>query len=172
MTLENLVKTLNDHFQPKARDITRYASTGYSFEEWLNWEMFTAFTAVGLKCLPKPAYKTHFSQADAKTLGDLLVGADDSKPWLIETSLVHGYTQDKWRAKISSDREKLLRAEGGEVSKVQVVLMCSDSEQQLREAWAYWFESMPFWGTPDAHISFTDGELGEVCLLFWQVQQQ
>ncbi|VVP66068.1 hypothetical protein [Pseudomonas fluorescens] len=169
LTLETLAQILDDHFQSNARDITRFAGTGYSFEDWLNWEMFSAFTARGLKCFPKPAYKTHFAQTGVKTLGDVLVTTEGSNAWLVETSLVHGYTKDKWRTKIIADRDKLLLADGGGVSKVQLVVLCSDCEQNLQEAWDYWFEAMPFWGLPDAQRSFTDGEQGEVCLLFWQI---
>ncbi|MFV1943849.1 hypothetical protein VPH49_23915, partial [Pseudomonas luteola] len=43
-----------------------------------------------------------------------------------------------------------------------LLLMCSDAEQYLQKTWAYWFEAMPFWSTPDAITCFGDGEQGEV----------
>jgi len=170
VTLNYLAQLLHDHFQPKARDITRFAGTGCSFEDWFNWEQFSAFTAKGFECQPKPAYRTVFEQHELALLGDLIIYGKEGTPWLVETSLVHGYTQDKWRAKIIADREKLQRAEGTGVRKVQLLLMCSDAEQYLQKTWAYWFEAMPFWSTPDAITCFGDGEQGEVCMLFWQVQ--
>lgn len=169
LTLETLAQILNDHFESHIRDITRFAGTGYSFEDWLNWEMFSAFVACGFKCFPKPAYKTYFEQNGIKTLGDILVTTEGGDAWLVETALVHKNTQKKWLNKIKDDREKLRRAEGGDINKLQLVVLCSDCEQHLQEAWDYWFKGICFWKKPDTQRILTDGEKGEVCLLFWQI---
>ncbi|MFJ4348731.1 hypothetical protein [Pseudomonas sp. NPDC089401] len=169
MTLDEFVQILETHFAPKARDITRFASTGYSFEEWFNWELFSAFTARAFGCLPKPGYKAHFAEHAAAQLGDLVIRAKDETPWLVETSLVHKFTQSKWKAKITEDRAKLQGAVGEGVRKVQLMVLCSDVETDLQGKWGYWFEEMPFWPTPDAKLCLGDGELGEVCLLLWEV---
>jgi len=169
MTLEDLAQILADHFYPKARDITRFASTGYSFEEWLNWELFCALTTREFVCTPKPGYKTHFAEHVSAQLGDIMIRAMDGTTWLVETSLVHGYTQNKWRTKIIEDRAKLQGAgQGGR--KVQLMFLCSDAETDLQNEWIDSLEEMPFWGTPDVKKCFGDGEQGEVCLLFWEVQ--
>lgn len=170
MTLENLAQILGEHFSPKARDITRFAGTGYSFEEWFNWEQFSAFTARDFVCTPKPGYKAHFNEHVSAQLGDIVIRAKDGTTWLVETSLVHGYTQNKWKSKITEDRLKLQGAAGQGIRKVQLILLCSDAETDLQAKWAYWFENMPFWTTPALKKCFGDGEQGEVCLLFWEVE--
>ncbi|MEH6801291.1 MAG: hypothetical protein V7681_18585 [Halopseudomonas sabulinigri] len=169
MTLGDLAQILEDHFRPKARDITRFAGTGYSFEEWFNWEQFSAFTARGFECSPKPGYKTHFNGYASAQLGDIAIWAEDGTAWFLETSLVHAWTQNKWRIKITADREKLQGPVKQGVRKVQLVLLCSDVETDLQTKWAYWFEDMHFWAEPDSKKHFSDGEQGEVCLLLWEV---
>jgi hypothetical protein len=170
MTLEDLAQILDDHFRPKARDITRFAGTAYSFEDWFNWEQFSAFTARGFVCNPKPGYKTYFTEHAPAQLGDIVIQAKDGTAWLIETSLVHGYTQNKWKNKILEDRAKLQKAAGHGARKIQLLLLCSDAEIELQTAWTYWFEEMSFWSTPDIKRSFGDNEQGEVCLLLWEVE--
>ena len=170
MTLGELAQILEDHFRPKARDITRFAGTGYSFEEWFNWEQFSAFTALAFECNPKPGYRTHFTGHASGQLGDIAISAKDGTTWLVETSLVHAYTQNKWKAKITEDRAKLQGAVAQGVRKVQLMLLCSDVETDLQTQWAYWFEDMPFWAAPDSKKDFSDGEQGEVCLLLWEVE--
>ncbi|MNO85051.1 hypothetical protein D3C76_764110 [compost metagenome] len=172
MALDDLAQILEDHFSPKARDITRFAGTGYSFEEWFNWEQFIAFTAREFECNPKPGYKRHFAEhaSSSSQLGDLAIWAKDGTSWLVETSLVHAYTLNKWKTKILEDRRKLQGAVGPKVRKVQLILLCSDVETDLQAKWAYWFEAMPFWAAPDAKKCLSDGEQGEVCLLLWEVE--
>ncbi|MBC3455986.1 hypothetical protein [Pseudomonas mosselii] len=170
MTLYDLAHILEDHFRPKVRDITRFAGTGYSFEEWFNWEQFSAITARKFKCDPKPSYKTHFNGHASAQLGDIVIWAKDGTIWIVETSLVHAYTQNKWRTKIIEDRKKLQGSVGQGVRKVQLILLCSDVETELQSQWAYWFEDMPFWKVPNQKICLNDGEQGEVCLLFWEVE--
>ena len=170
MNIGDLAQILEDHFSPKARDITRFAGTGCSFEEWLNWEQFSAFTALALECSPKPPYKTHFTGHASAQLGDIAIWAKDGTTWLVETSLVHAYTQKKWKTKITEDRGKLEGAVGRGIRKVQLIVLCSDVETDLQARWGYWFEDMPFWAAPDSEKSFSDGEQGEVCFLLWEVE--
>lgn len=170
MTLNELTEILDDHFRAKARDITRFAGTGYSFEEWFNWELFSMLTARSIECSPKPNYKTYFTGHATSRLGDIAFQANDGSTWLIETSLVHAYTLNKWRKKIFEDRKKLQEAIGQGIRKVQLMLLCNDVETNLQTEWAYWFQGMPFWAEPDGQKCFSDGEQGEVCLLLWEVK--
>jgi hypothetical protein len=170
MNIGDLAQILEDHFSPKARDITRFAGTGCSFEEWLNWEQFSAFTALAFECSPKPPYKTHFTGHASAQMGDIAIWAKDGTTWLVETSLVHAYTQKKWKTKITEDRGKLEGAVGRGIRKVQLIVLCSDVETDLQARWGYWFEDMPFWAAPDSEKSFSDGEQGEVCFLLWEVE--
>jgi hypothetical protein len=103
-------------------------------------------------------------------LGDIAIWAKDGTTWLVETLLVHAYTQKKWKTKITEDRGKLEGAVGRGIRKVQLIVLCSDVETDLQARWGYWFEDMPFWAAPDSEKSFSDGEQGEVCFLLWEVK--
>lgn len=170
MNLDDFHAVLAEHFGPRASAITRFAATRYSFEEWFNWELFSAFSFRGFTCHPKPAYRQTFAPELAGQLGDLLIEGSNGERWLIEVALVHAFTQDKWRAKLINDRLKLEGARREAVRKLQLVVYCSHSERDLHEAWDYWFAEVPFWAEePNHHLVLKDDAQGEVCMKFWEV---
>lgn len=118
MDLDSFSLVLQEHFALKARVITGFAGTGYSFEQWFNWELFSAFSSWGVNCDPKPAYRQTFASECPGQLGDLLIEGRDGGKWIVEVALVRGFTQDKWRAKLINDRLKLADADQGVVRKL------------------------------------------------------
>ncbi|MDF0732676.1 hypothetical protein P0Y43_18475 [Pseudomonas entomophila] len=169
LDIQRFANVLREHFASRARTITRFAGTGYSFEEWLNWELFDAFTARGFDCHPKPAYRKVIGFYEIAALADLGVRGENGDYWLVEVALVHGYTLDKWRDKLVRDRSKLEAATGQGVRRLQLVFSCSDAEQALDKQWAYWFEAVPFWTQQNVQVCLSDGLEGEVHMKLWEV---
>lgn len=171
MSLDVMREILSTHFSPKAKEITRFAHTGYSFEEWFNWELFSAFSGHGYTCFPKPAYRKFFAGHTTRFLGDLLIEGVDGWQCFVEVAVVHGYTQNKWRAKMVRDRAKLLELEPNiaGMQKVLLVVFCSSVERKLEREWDYWFKEIPFWAEPGYALTFDDGVMGEVNMRFWSV---
>lgn len=169
MSLEVMQEILSAHFSTKAKEITRFAHTGYSFEEWFNWELFSAFSGRGYACSPKPAYRSLFARNTSRFLGDLLIEGADGWRCFVEVAVVHGYTQNKWRAKMIRDRAKLLELEPiiAGMQKILLVVFCSSVEKTLEREWDYWFKEIPFWAQPGYGLTFDDGGNGEVGMRFW-----
>ena len=103
--------TIVQRFCEKAPEIAKFANTGYSFEEWLNWEAYAACVAKpGWSVAPRPAY-AKLSQEPCRDFGDLLISEHEpSRQTLVEIALVHDWTNgNKWREKIDWDTKKLAR---------------------------------------------------------------
>lgn len=79
--------TVADHLSKRADDIALYARSGYSFEEWLNWEAFAACSRLpGWKVLPKPSYRS-LGITNSNQAGDVLVQAGDGRV-IVEVGLI------------------------------------------------------------------------------------
>jgi hypothetical protein len=171
MNLQDLCQILSDHFAPKAKQVTRFAHTGYSFEEWVNWEIFTAFVDRGYQAFPKPAYKRSFNDNTSKFLGDLRVCGHDGAEVFLEVATAHPWTQSKWREKILNDRVKLEKwvPKAEKTLKIQIVISCSSEQKDLENKWLYWYERIGFWADKGETLILDDGGTGEVVIKVWEV---
>jgi hypothetical protein len=132
-----------DRYCKRADEITRFASTRYSFEEWLNWEAYSACSVCpGLEVLPKPNYRK-LGADGGKDIGDLLVTSGASRV-LVEIGLVHDGTSDKWLFKLARDVEKLARPLPG-ILKLQMIVLVSRSQIEASEVWQTWLGKLECW---------------------------
>ncbi|WP_144411489.1 hypothetical protein [Azotobacter chroococcum] len=172
MHLKEVCNIMSAHFTSKAKQITCFAQSGYSFEEWINWELFTAFTEQGFSTHPKPAYKAHFQENSSALLGDILVCDEAGEQLFIEVAVVHSYTQDKWRAKLLDDRAKLkgLSSSSANTRKIQLVISCASNEKDLQKNWNYWYTELLFWNELSETLVLDDGADGEIFMKIWEVE--
>src|SRR5437773_1858974 len=83
----------------KASEITWFVETGYSFEEWLNFEAYAACRAAARwNVNPRPAYAS-LAVEHCREFADLLV-ADAASSVVVEVGLVHDSTSTKWIEKL------------------------------------------------------------------------
>lgn len=123
MSPDAVFQIIVDRLASNAATLGRFAETGRSFEEWVNWELFDAFVSAGISAEPKPRY------ADSRSLGDLLVGRAPEPRILVEVAVCTEATQSKWSLKIVGDTAKLARALSPELHTLQiVVLLAADLE--------------------------------------------
>jgi hypothetical protein len=141
----NVFEVIADHLKSEAPNISRFVHTGYSFEEWLNWEAFAACSQVkGWKVDPKPAYCS-FGVEGCKDIADLLITAGDSK-LVVEIGLAHDHTQNKWLLKLDRDAEKLRRELGG-VQTLHLIILTSKDDIEGNKVWEKWLLGLHCWKT-------------------------
>jgi hypothetical protein len=108
--------------------IFTFVKTGYSFEEWLNWEAYAACKRHKLKTEPKPSYRTA-EVTKSNEQADLCFALGDGEFAFVEVGLVHDGTMTKWLAKLQHDRFKLSQIKSKKYHGVQlIVLACRDQE--------------------------------------------
>lgn len=137
----DVFRTICDRLRSKAADLRLLIESGYSFEEWLNWEAYLAcklrqehfpFCEVS----PKPTYASEGVATEAgdpdRNLGDLRVGGPNDGAdhcWLFaEIVLLHDDTSMKWLAKIESDIGKLKRLGWKRSAALLIVVQASRGE--------------------------------------------
>lgn len=120
-------------------DIGRMAATGYSFEEWVNWEAYLACDSVaGWKACPKPGYR-HHGCPDTDDLADLSVETESENSVIVEIAIVHDETGDKWKAKIDHDKDKLSTLPQDRATPLQILVAVSVNESvQVSAVWTRW----------------------------------
>jgi hypothetical protein len=160
-------RTIVARFQQGVCDISRFAATGYSFGEWLNWEAFAACSAnPRWKVQPKPSYCS-LGLAECKDFGDLLVADADNKV-LVEIGLVHDGTGDKWRPKLDRDVQKLARPLAG-IAPLQMIVLVSKSSIEESKSWQRWLAKVPCWGRDtDLAVTIPLSPTGVVMVRGWQ----
>lgn len=123
------IKVIADAWQAQSAKILAYASTGYSFEEWLNWEAYYACKA-SYSPDAKPNYSA-YGVAGSLQKADLFLKPNGQRKILIEIGLVHDETShSKWQEKLTNDQAKLRKVPARDYSRIQVVLnACLDTKE-------------------------------------------
>lgn len=163
MEIENSVKIL---FPQIANKLSSFKSTGYSFEEWFNWELFHAFKLQGIDVNPKPSYAS-FGGSVGDGYGDIAVG----KHTFIEVGLVHDFTSNKWLGKLEADRSALLALGRPSLYCLHLVLLVSKySEIEKSPTWSSWLEKLSFWNEkPEFKIESPLPCGGQAIVVAWRV---
>lgn len=127
-------------FDLRRNDIAKFASTSYSFEEWLNWEAFLACSEhVGWTAFPKYQYK-HAGIENCTSFADLLVSCQDMESSvLVEIKLAHDWTKDDYLTKIDNDRVKLAREFKKGIIPLQIIVSVSVGKIESHPIWENWF---------------------------------
>lgn len=152
--------------------ILSFSRTGGSFEEWINWEFFSAFECENYKVEPKPNYAKYGVAPRQKIKADLYAESEDgARKYFVEVALVGEYTQQKWIAKIEKDREKLLslRAYDSNLVKIQILVL-SASYPALVSEWDGWLSRLPFWRRERGSETAIHSPNGEIVVCAWCVE--
>jgi hypothetical protein len=157
------------HLGGKSEQIETIAATGYSFEEWVNWEAYLACKGVAdWVVLPRPGYRGHgIATSD---LGDLYVRSD-SRELFVEVAVVHDQTGAKWLEKIDWDREKLSRL--GSIGRLQLVIGVSTRGPVTgSDVWERWFQQTVLFqsGAPEHRLDVGLREKGQLVIFGWSTE--
>ncbi len=161
--------TIAGRFRGKADDIGRFVATGYSFEEWCNWEALSACaTVTAWVSRPKPSYckLTHLPCTD---YGDLLVtDRQSSHSVLVEIGLVHDQTGDKWIEKLDWDMDKLSMTLHRGIIPFQLIVLASLKPISGVANWERWLSRTRCWGREtDLTSSCALGPAGQLVIRGW-----
>lgn len=121
--------------------LLKFAKTGYSFEEWVNWGLFDALQNDPASCDPKPRYEDGSGYADLK----ISLGGQCA---FVEIGIVHDDTLAKWKEKLEGDRKKLLRVKDETIG-VQLILVVTNEPQSIAKQRCRWLTQLSFWSAPD-----------------------
>lgn len=155
MPTSKVLSSIEERLAARAESIARFAATGRSFEEWLNWEMLDALHDAGLDARPKPQYKPLTGEA---LFGDFVVKDTNGESVFVEVAIGTDFTQTKWAAKINRDAAKLARVLSPKMHTLQVLVITSRDLSASR--WATFLAAIG-WDTGQFHareILAKDGE--------------
>lgn len=165
------------YFEADTERLGALVKAGVSFEDWLNAGFIRACNRPGeMVAVGEASYVGLTEEDQEEPIGkerlDLFaVRLADGASVFIECAVVHRNTQDKWRAKIAWDAEKLRRIARADVLKMVVVYCCSVKDDVLMDpTWTDWFERIDFGDVEKLPpLSFPIGHGGQFALIAWIV---
>ncbi|WP_288129852.1 hypothetical protein [Microbulbifer sp.] len=171
MNIQGLLQVIRDQLHTSLDKVIGFANTNYSYEEWINWEIFHALSRKNFTCTPKPSYKLYGQPINNRYQADIYAKSQNSgDEFIIEVALVGVSTQDKWLKKIERDREKLtsFMPRSNKLTKFQVLVLVADYENVLSE-WEYWLSRLGFWAANPPLTEICSSSPGEIVVCGWQV---
>ncbi|WP_174500460.1 hypothetical protein [Vibrio cholerae] len=147
--------------------IYEFQLTGYSFEEWFNWELYSKLKQAGYVVTPKPAIHTQY-----KSYADLLINDPIRKvDTFVEVKLIHDFTGNKWLPEIENDRKALQAIKMENPSQgLQLLLIASSHKDVLNHPyWKPWLEKLSFWSMePNLRVE-SKYSLGSIIVMGWML---
>ncbi len=171
LSINEVLAHIKDGFKKNHNKIISFSGTDYSYEEWLNWEIFDILNKAGIRCTPKPSYKRYGEAINDRYQADIY-GHDNERDFqfIMEVALVGDATQSKWIKKIERDREKLtgFTPENKRTKKYQLVILSANYQNLLSE-WDYWLSKLNFWSNSKPATQVHSTKIGEVVICGWEV---
>ncbi|MDD4890441.1 MAG: hypothetical protein PHU85_10970 [Phycisphaerae bacterium] len=145
MLAKCVFQVIAHRFAARIGDFQQLGDTGYSFEEWCNWEMFLACRAAGLSASPRPSYR-RLGVADSGRYADLLThDPSQSERVLVELGIAHDWTTDKWLSKLDGDTAKLQQVNVEGITKLQIILVVTAKHHLSDDLWQGWLRKLKCW---------------------------
>jgi hypothetical protein len=178
MLATKVFKLLASEVLARSTDIQKMTRTGYSFEEWLNWNLYLACSSKWWPS-PRPSYRKKLAVTGSKGLADLLISSPEGTPRVVvEVAVIHDWVQAKWRLKVKNDQQKLRQVHGSSIEKLQIVILAADQYgpilgKDATDSWKTWREWLaedlgaPTWG--GKAFAKRSGEKGELAVFGWKV---
>jgi len=171
LNIQELLTQIRKQIDSSHEKVISFSKTHYSYEEWINWEIFDALSKSGYECKPKPSYKRHGKSVNERYQADIYgEGLESGSKFIMEVALVGISTQSKWRKKIERDREKLsgFVANDKGLKKIQLLVLAADYPNVLEE-WEYWLKCLNFWQENKPMIEVSSSRMGEVVICGWSI---
>lgn len=164
----DVFRCISDHLSARCTDLAEIVATGYSFEEWLNWESFLACRRRSWHVVPRPGY-SGLGMVDSKELGDLLIRpAQSERGVVVETATMHDWTASKWIDKVDRDSHKLKRLSESGQTGLQIVVVTSKNAIAGKDSWERFLSRISVWSAPESFTSScVIGECGQALIRGW-----
>ncbi|KAB7714913.1 hypothetical protein GBN32_01875 [Plesiomonas shigelloides] len=165
---ENMFQTeLQELVNEISAKVFTFQKTGYSFEEWFNWELYNKLINHGYDAQPKPPM-----QSDLKSFADILVNKPfDDRDVYIEVKLVHDDTGDKWLGEIEKDHLALKsNTENTSAIGFQILLLTSSHKNLIQHPnWKPWLNRLTFWSVQPDTLVHSNQENGNTVIVGWVI---
>jgi hypothetical protein len=160
-----------DRLAGRADTVALFTETGCSFEGWCAWEALAGCRAAGWAARPQPPY-TECGVAGSRDVADLSVfDPSTGRSVLVELTVVHDWTTNKWIDQLDGDTQRLTRAAASGMAGLQVIFAASlASPIEVNTKWVSWLSMCRIWKEPGAmKRAFRIGEVGEFLACGWAI---
>ena len=160
-----------DRLAQRADVVALFTETGCSFEGWCAWEALAACRAAGWAVRPQPPYAGS-GVAGSRDLADLSVfDPATGRNVLVEMTVVHDWTTNKWIDQLDSDTQRLTRAAAAGTAGLQMILAVSlASPIEVNPKWLSWLAMCRIWKGPTGmKRCFPLGPVGELLARGWVI---
>jgi len=159
-----------DRLAGRAGDAALFTETGRDWQAWLTWELLAACIGAGWAAEPHAPY-TRVGIAGSRDLADLLVfDPATGGRVVIELSIVHDWTTNKWIADLNGDTDQLRKAAAVGVAGLQLIVAASlTSAVELNETGRAWLAMSDVWTVPTKlKRAIPMGSVGQVLIHGWE----
>jgi hypothetical protein len=160
-----------DRLARRADDAALFTETGRNWQAWLTWEVLAACIGAGWAAEPHAPY-ARVGIAGSRDQADLMVfDPATGGRVLVELSVVHDWTTNKWIADLNTATGRLRKAAAVGVSGLQVIVAASlSSAVEVNEASRAWLAMSEAWPRPtDLKRAIPMGRVGQLLVHAWQV---
>ena len=171
---EAVFQVFSERLVSRSADIVEFCRTQNSFEDWCNWESFSACRIIGdWKAIAKPTYGCSLrSDYPSAWQGDLCIAQRyNGSIVVVEFGLVHDGTKDIWQCKLNRDEEKLCFPFKPHVVPLQVQILTTTKTTDFCSDRAAWLRPIRCWSrAPDMRRSVALAPMGQMVIAGWVVR--
>jgi hypothetical protein len=160
-----------DRLASRAETVALFTETGGSFEGWCAWEALAGCRAAGWAVRPQPPY-AECGVAGSRDVADLSAfDPATGRSVLVELTVVHDWTTNKWIDQLDGDTQRLARAAAAGTAGLQLILAVSlASPIEVNPKWLSWLAMCRIWKeTSDMRRSVPLGAVGELLARAWTI---
>ncbi len=171
---DQVFRVIADRLFERAEAMALFAETRRSFEDWCTWEVLAACRRTGWSVQPMPGY-AEIGVAGSRDHGDLLVfDPATGHRAMVELTIIHDWSTNKWVATLDSDTDKLSRAASVGVAGLQVIAAVSlASPIEVNSQWTSWLGLSRTWNRPSVlRREARLGPVGQVLVRGWEAGVQ
>jgi hypothetical protein len=160
-----------DRLADRAADAALFTETGRDWEAWLTWEVLAACIGASWAAEPRPPY-ARVGVAGSRDHADLLVfDPATGDRVLVELSIVHDWTTNKWIADLNGDTDRLRKAASVGVVGLQLIVAASlTSAVELNATGRAWLAMSDAWTLPtELKRAIPMGSVGQILVHGWEI---
>lgn len=139
---DNIIQTLLD--RENLEKIVTFNNHSFSFEEWLNCELFYNLSKAKYDVIARPRVD---NISKTKKHADLKIkNFDNGKDLIVEVKIIHDSTLDKYTQAIENDRKSLIEiSNNGAISLQLILIASSQADIYQSNVWNNWLRRLSFW---------------------------
>jgi hypothetical protein len=139
---DNIIQTLLDN--ENIKKVICFNNHSYSFEEWLNCEIFYNLSETQYNIKARP-YVGNINKT--KRYADFKIeNFENNKDLIIEVKIIHDSTLNKYIIEIEKDRKSLIEiSKNGAITLQLILIASSQTDIYQSDVWNNWLQKLSFW---------------------------